>query len=224
MFGHMWRAQRILIAAIAGATGAGSVATSASADVATFQMRNIHWHNTTYIGNVSTPLIADWYGSGSFTWTYTPGNFANGHGALVSLQIPPWGVGPGGYATTTTVDSNGISTTINANVDSFSYDIALSFSPALTSPTQTVNITSGSYQFSPGTYHFISGEFDGTIIGGAVSVCPPDFNGSGAVNVQDIFDFLAAWFAASPSADFNGQNGLTVQDIFDFLAAWFVGC
>lgn len=55
-------------------------------------------------------------------------------------------------------------------------------------------------------------------------VCPADFNASGTVNVQDIFDFLAAWFASAPSADFNGQNGIGVQDIFDFLASWFSGC
>ena len=54
--------------------------------------------------------------------------------------------------------------------------------------------------------------------------CPADFNGAGGVTVQDIFDFLAAWFAGNPSADFNGVSGVTVQDIFDFLAAWFMGC
>ena len=27
-----------------------------------------------------------------------------------------------------------------------------------------------------------------------------------------------------PRADFNGVGGVTVQDIFDFLAAWFMGC
>ena len=50
-----------------------------------------------------------------------------------------------------------------------------------------------------------------------------DFNGDGAVTVQDIFDFLAAWFAHSPSADFNNSGTVTVQDIFDFLSAWFAG-
>jgi hypothetical protein len=54
--------------------------------------------------------------------------------------------------------------------------------------------------------------------------CHADFNHSGGLEVQDIFDFLAAWFAGSPSANFNGVNGLEVQDIFDFLAAWFAGC
>ena len=54
--------------------------------------------------------------------------------------------------------------------------------------------------------------------------CVADFNGSGTVTVQDIFDFLSAWFSNDPSADVNGQSGVTVQDIFEFLAAWFTGC
>ncbi len=53
--------------------------------------------------------------------------------------------------------------------------------------------------------------------------CPADFNHSGSLEVQDIFDFLNAWFAGSPAADFNG-GGLAVQDIFDYLNAWFAGC
>ena len=55
-------------------------------------------------------------------------------------------------------------------------------------------------------------------------ICTADFNCSGALEVQDIFQFLAAWFASDPHADFNGTDGLGVQDIFDFLAAWFGGC
>ncbi len=55
-------------------------------------------------------------------------------------------------------------------------------------------------------------------------VCPGDFNRSGAVNVQDIFDFLAAWFAQDGRAEFNRDFTLSVQDIFDFLAAWFAAC
>jgi hypothetical protein len=54
--------------------------------------------------------------------------------------------------------------------------------------------------------------------------CPADFNQSGSLSTQDIFDFLNAWFAGSAAADFNGANGLTEQDIFDFLNAWFAGC
>jgi hypothetical protein len=54
--------------------------------------------------------------------------------------------------------------------------------------------------------------------------CPADFNMMGGVTVQDIFDFLSAYFSNGPGADFNGVGGITVQDIFDFLSAYFTGC
>jgi len=42
------------------------------------------------------------------------------------------------------------------------------------------------------------------------------------LSVQDIFDFLASYFAGA--GDFNGAGGTTVQDIFDFLGCYFGGC
>lgn len=54
--------------------------------------------------------------------------------------------------------------------------------------------------------------------------CPADFNGADGLTVNDIFDFLNAWFTSSPSANFDGVDGVTVQDIFAFLNAWFAGC
>jgi hypothetical protein len=60
--------------------------------------------------------------------------------------------------------------------------------------------------------------------------CPGDFNASGGVEVQDIFDFINAWFAAPlpgqliNPADFNEDGTLAVADIFDFLNGWFGGC
>ncbi len=54
--------------------------------------------------------------------------------------------------------------------------------------------------------------------------CPADFNNSGDVSVQDIFDFLAAYFGNDPGADFNNSGIISVQDIFDFLAAYFTPC
>jgi hypothetical protein len=54
--------------------------------------------------------------------------------------------------------------------------------------------------------------------------CRADFNTSGSVTVQDIFDFLNAYFASRPAADFNASGAVTVQDIFDYLTAYFSGC
>ncbi|MCC6319858.1 MAG: PQQ-dependent sugar dehydrogenase [Phycisphaerales bacterium] len=51
-----------------------------------------------------------------------------------------------------------------------------------------------------------------------------DINGSGSLTVQDIFDFLGAYFGGLPAGDFNRNDQVTVQDIFDFLAAYFAGC
>ncbi len=57
--------------------------------------------------------------------------------------------------------------------------------------------------------------------------CYADFNKVNGANVQDIFDFLSAWFAGSPFAHVGGDGTpqpLTVSDIFSFLSAWFAGC
>jgi hypothetical protein len=58
----------------------------------------------------------------------------------------------------------------------------------------------------------------------AVMMCAADFNQSGAVDSQDFFDFLAAFFAHLPSADFNHSGAIDSQDFFDFLTAFFAGC
>lgn len=50
----------------------------------------------------------------------------------------------------------------------------------------------------------------------------PDWNHSGATDINDIFDFLNSWFAGS--ADFNGVGGTDINDVFDFLNRWFQGC
>ncbi len=54
--------------------------------------------------------------------------------------------------------------------------------------------------------------------------CPADFDCSGTLDANDIFAFLAAWFAGSPSANSNGVNGLEVQDVLAFGNGWFGGC
>jgi hypothetical protein len=55
--------------------------------------------------------------------------------------------------------------------------------------------------------------------------CHADYNQSGGPpTIQDVFDYLAAYFASDARADINGVGGVTVQDIFDYLTAYFAGC
>lgn len=57
-----------------------------------------------------------------------------------------------------------------------------------------------------------------------IQPCAADFNNSGSATVQDIFDYLNAYFAGSLTADTNNSGDLSVQDLFDFLSLYFQGC
>ena len=69
----------------------------------------------------------------------------------------------------------------------------------------------------------------GTCNSGAVSnapCCYADYNKANGITVQDIFDFLADWFAGNNFAKVGGDGSagpLAVQNIFDFLSNWFNG-
>lgn len=57
----------------------------------------------------------------------------------------------------------------------------------------------------------------------AAPCCLADFNHAGGVSIQDVFDFLGAYFSGQATADINRSNGVSVQDIFDFLRVFFEG-
>jgi hypothetical protein len=57
--------------------------------------------------------------------------------------------------------------------------------------------------------------------------CRADFNKVGGITVQDVYDFLSAWFAGDPAADYvnNGAGTPTQPSIPAFINAWFIsGC
>lgn len=91
------------------------------------------------------------------------------------------------------------------------------------------SVSSGTLVFlatTPGSGVRVGIDADLDCIPNAVDAFPlsnPDFDGGGFVGVQDLFDFLAAWFAGALNADFNWSGDIGVQDLFDFLAAWFAG-
>lgn len=107
--------------------------------------------------------------------------------------------------------------------------------PAVVWPTACVYDTSGEEpQFVelPSYVFVISGDCDGDNIldqfDGDLGTCfgceIGDFNDSGSITVQDIFDFLTAYFSNDPDADVNQSGTISVQDFFDFLSAFFAGC
>lgn len=52
--------------------------------------------------------------------------------------------------------------------------------------------------------------------------CPADYDQSGAVTSEDLFDFLADWFQGD--ADYDRSGMTDVADIFQYLSDWFRGC
>lgn len=99
-------------------------------------------------------------------------------------------------------------------------------------PGQTVGSQSSRLQLSSasaasGLYRcVVSTSQCGNIVSASATVsgCIADFNCSGVVTVQDVFDYLNAWFVGIISADVNNSGSITVQDVFDFLNIWFAGC
>jgi hypothetical protein len=99
------------------------------------------------------------------------------------------------------------------------------FATPINSPTVSIGVRS-----CPGLQHWnircIITNTCGTITSdsAALTICPADFDCSGAVNSQDYFDFLTAFFALDPGADFDHSGEVNTQDFFDFLGAFFAGC
>lgn len=93
--------------------------------------------------------------------------------------------------------------------------------------------SSGTRDWFEGREGFVAGQSEGRayslpfILEGSRTVtpqCPADFNQSGDVSVQDVFDFLGAFFANDASADVNMSGDVSVQDVFDYLGLFFAGC
>lgn len=114
-----------------------------------------------------------------------------------------------------------------ALTDASPRDVAIPVSVQAVAPAGTAKARLAIVHVQPGS-QFGSAHFDDVTFGystpGVVTPCAADFNGTAGVTVQDIFDFLAAYFASSPRADFNLSGAITVQDLFDFLAVYFRPC
>lgn len=56
------------------------------------------------------------------------------------------------------------------------------------------------------------------------AACPADLTHDRIVTIEDVFEYLRAYFGQQPDADFNGDGVMTLEDLLTFLAAWFEGC
>ncbi len=56
--------------------------------------------------------------------------------------------------------------------------------------------------------------------------CPADFNADGAVDPDDLSDFIACYFAhpPCPQADLNADGAIDPDDLSDYIAVFFGGC
>ena len=144
------------------------VSCPASALTVAFLLNNITYSNTSDLFGVTT-------GNGLISWTYTAGDFQNGNGSYVFVNLPPYTVPPSGaYVPIYTVDSVSVTGTITQNVDSYAYDYAINFSPALTTPNSMANIISGTYNLTGSVPNFgFNGPFGGQVIGGTVTPYRP---------------------------------------------------
>lgn len=61
---------------------------------------------------------------------------------------------------------------------------------------------------------------DGVVIGDPPLICPADINGSGGVDVFDLFTVLGAWGTSDPSADINNDGIVDGLDLGILLASW----
>lgn len=60
-----------------------------------------------------------------------------------------------------------------------------------------------------------------TSIPGCQTVCPADFDGSGAVNVTDLLDLISSWGSCDGcSQDIDGSGVVDVTDLLTLIAAW----
>ncbi len=51
-----------------------------------------------------------------------------------------------------------------------------------------------------------------------------DVNADLTITIQDLFDYLTAYFNGNAEGDFNRSGAITVQDLFDYISAFFNGC
>ncbi len=165
-------------------------------------------------GNGSRP---DNYGQTAFVLDAvpTPGSFPllnppDGGSVTVAQPVQTWTPSPGArYYSVAITPEGGPTTILETSMASLVVPPAILHDCERVEWSVVANSPSGSTISTPPIRTF--------------TLLRADINHDGQISVQDIFDYLNAWFAGDPAADFNG-GGLGVDDIFDYINAWFASC
>lgn len=87
--------------------------------------------------------------------------------------------------------------------------------------TEAEAFNAGATWAGPGT---TCDDLNGNGVADECESCPPDINGDGNVNTQDVIAFLNLWVAEDDRADFDDNDLIDTRDVISFLNAWNTGC
>ncbi len=162
---------------------------------------------------------------GQFEWTYMPGDFANGTGRLLWLDIPEWNVVDSLPAPLEAdVNLNYLDIFLPGEWDLYAFDIHIVFNEPL-SPDQYSTMDNARSLFS---IDVLFRDRAGHVSIGWVDIvpatCDPDLNQDGTLDFFDVTAFLNAFAIQDPVADMTGDGLFDFFDIARFLDAFAAGC
>jgi hypothetical protein len=102
--------------------------------------------------------------AGSFSWTYTAGDFENGVGVFSEIYVPGWGTDLSGL--NITIDPSSIEVSLVQNLDSTNVGVTLKLNEPLTLTTGSLlDLTTSKWEdFDGGNYPFISGSVEPNVV------------------------------------------------------------
>ncbi len=147
---------RTIVRTLALLAGVAAAASSASAQLSTRVFHFDDLHVDTGAPGGPTSLM-----TGTFEWTYTPGDFENGTGTFTDLYIP--GHGSSIAALVITVEPSQIEFSLDANLHDHGVDVSVKLlQPFSASQPAMVNTAQSSYQYESGVVT------DGVFVSGSV--------------------------------------------------------
>ncbi len=171
-------------------------------------------------GNVFIPMY------GEFEWTYAEGDFANGVGRLLWLDIPEWNFLMDALPAPLEADIGLMHMDIflPGEWDLFVFQIDIVFNEPL-APGQYATIDTVRSRFDIDVlFQDRAGHVSLGWVDTADGVCAADMNHDGALDFFDISAFLSALSDGDANADFHADGVFNFFDVSAFLDALSAGC